>query len=252
MKAYLKQIRIVSFLLLEIILYIAFIFIDIVLTENNYLSVGIKFIGILICFLFVLSLGCFPLKNRTYLLGNKTDGYIMGVALAFTVLSDYFILVRNIYIPGVITFIIVQMLYLVRLSLWERGNNENKSTTKIPFFVLPNIALWMGVLLLLCVLSIQLELLFILAAFYFISIIRNTRKAIGLAISEQSSASVLFAIGMVLFLLCDINVGIFNASDFIPLSFPIYERLYEFSVVGMWLFYLPSQVLIALSCDRQK
>jgi len=58
----------------------------------------------------------------------------------------------------------------------------------------------------------------------------------------------LFAWGMVLFLLCDINVGIFNLSGFINVG-PVYEVLYGISSISMWLFYAPSQVLIVLSGD---
>jgi hypothetical protein len=52
---------------------------------------------------------------------------------------------------------------------------------------------------------------------------------------------------MVLFLLCDINVGIFNLSGFIALPERIYQMMYSVSSILMWTFYAPSQVLIALS-----
>jgi len=46
-------------------------------------------------------------------------------------------------------------------------------------------------------------------------------------------------IGMVLFLLCDINVALYNILN---------EGLfYNISSISMWLFYLPSQVLLSLS-----
>jgi hypothetical protein len=177
----------------------------------------------------------------------------MATALAFTVLSDYFILVRNIYIPGLITFIAVQMLYLMRLSLWERTDNkENISIKKLLFLIFPNIILCVLILLLLHMSSIHIEPVLVFSAFYFISIIRNTIKAVGYAIKKRHKAAVIFAVGMVLFLLCDINVGIFNLSNFIMVSNLIFNKLYEFSVIGMWLFYLPSQVLITLSSENKK
>jgi hypothetical protein len=57
-----------------------------------------------------------------------------------------------------------------------------------------------------------------------------------------------FTAGMVLFLLCDINVGLFNLSDFLTVT-STYEIIYELSAVLMWTFYAPSQVLLALSGD---
>jgi hypothetical protein len=56
---------------------------------------------------------------------------------------------------------------------------------------------------------------------------------------------------MVLFLLCDINVGLFNLSDFITPS-PAYNIIYSISSILMWTFYAPSQVLIALSVENEK
>ena len=49
-----------------------------------------------------------------------------------------------------------------------------------------------------------------------------------------------FALGLTLFVGCDVCVGLFNVLP--PGSAPYFAVS-----VGMWLFYLPSQVLIALS-----
>ena len=51
----------------------------------------------------------------------------------------------------------------------------------------------------------------------------------------------LFSLGLTLFLCCDICVGVFNSPGIAP------GWLEHFSGIGMWLFYLPGQVLIALS-----
>ena len=50
----------------------------------------------------------------------------------------------------------------------------------------------------------------------------------------------LFAVGLTLFVGCDVCVGLFNA---LPPGSPPYSA----ASVGMWFFYLPSQVLITLS-----
>jgi len=49
----------------------------------------------------------------------------------------------------------------------------------------------------------------------------------------------IFAAGLTLFVCCDLCVGMFNLGI-----------LRAFSSVGMWLFYLPSQVLIVLSAKE--
>ena len=58
---------------------------------------------------------------------------------------------------------------------------------------------------------------------------------------------IVFLIGLILFLLCDINVLLFNLSSYINVSSQMYAVLQIASTVLMWAFYLPSQVLIVLS-----
>ena len=52
--------------------------------------------------------------------------------------------------------------------------------------------------------------------------------------------------GLILFLLCDINVGLFNLGYYFNLSYEITSFLENISTNLMWFFYLPSQVLITL------
>ena len=51
----------------------------------------------------------------------------------------------------------------------------------------------------------------------------------------------MFAIGLLLFTCCDICVGAWNLG-----------LLPGFTRIGMWLFYLPSQVLIVLSQEERE
>ena len=51
----------------------------------------------------------------------------------------------------------------------------------------------------------------------------------------------LFVLGLVLFFCCDLCVGVHNAPGLFPAGLTAFAR------VGMWLFYLPAQVLITLS-----
>ena len=52
--------------------------------------------------------------------------------------------------------------------------------------------------------------------------------------------------GLILFLLCDINVGLFNLGYYFNLSYEITSILESISTNLMWFFYLPSQVEITL------
>jgi len=52
--------------------------------------------------------------------------------------------------------------------------------------------------------------------------------------------------GLWLFLLCDVCVGVHNQPELFP------EWLAAFAQVGMWLFYLPGQVLLVLSGRKKE
>jgi hypothetical protein len=93
----------------------------------------------------------------------------------------------------------------------------------------------------------DVNILLIITIFYFISIVINVIVAIRAAVCIKERYIVIFAIGMVLFLLCDINVGIFNLADFLVIDSNLFKSIYGFSSIGMWLFYLPAQVLLAIS-----
>ena len=54
-----------------------------------------------------------------------------------------------------------------------------------------------------------------------------------------------FSLGLCLFIGCDLCVGLHDLSLF--LSGTGTGPLFSFARVGMWLFYLPSQVLLTLS-----
>ena len=52
--------------------------------------------------------------------------------------------------------------------------------------------------------------------------------------------------GLWLFLLCDVCVGVHNQPELFP------GWLAAFAQVGMWLFYLPGQVLLVLSGRKKE
>ena len=78
----------------------------------------------------------------------------------------------------------------------------------------------------------------LLAAVYFTNFLLNTCQAVPLH-------SPLFSVGLWLFLLCDVCVGIRNQPELFP------GWLAAFAQVGMWLFYLPGQVLLVLSGRKE-
>ena len=89
------------------------------------------------------------------------------------------------------------------------------------------------------VMTLSLLPLNVLAAVYFANFLVNACQALSLSMP-------LFAWGLWLFLLCDVCVGVHNQPELFP------EWLAAFAQVGMWLFYLPGQVLLVLSGRKKE
>lgn len=203
---------VISFLALEGALYAAFLALD--LGGQGGATIALKYAGVLLCL--ALSLWC-ALEG-----GDR----LVLPALALTALADLFLLVLGRwYGLGVLVFLGAQSVYLVRLRL-ASGRGWLWLRTAVP--LLAALALYrLG-------LASPLNLL---AGLYFSQLLVNTI----LAWTLPGRRWRLFALGLSLFVGCDVCVGAFNSPGLIPAA------LYSFSRVGMWLFYLPSQVLIALS-----
>jgi len=235
------------FVLLQVILYCSFLILDFT-AGSIELSNIIKFsiVGICLCYALFFS-------------GSVWQGqlFCLQLALLFTVISDLCILLLDYYLLGMISFCIVQQLYSRRLDLLNRKNKDIRAEQDGIRGLSIRLGLQLIVTIMTCLIlqrfGIRIESLLVVTTFYFISIITNVFRAVKLAaLQPKDKGNVLFAIGISLFLLCDINVGFFNASDYIPLSGDLFEHLYSFSTILMWMFYAPSQVLIALSAKIRK
>lgn len=201
-----------AFLAAEGALYAAFLALD--LTGRGGISVPVKYAGILLC------LG-FALLARVKWSG---DG-LVPIALALTAGADWFLLVRNDhYAAGVALFLCVQTAYYLRLRRMGAGSGRLLRSA---------LALGAGVGLYALELASPVNLL---AGLYFSQLLSNAV----LAWAVKGRPGRLFAVGLTLFVGCDVCVGLFNA---LPAAAPLYPAV----SVGMWFFYLPSQVLTALS-----
>ena len=201
-----------SFLSVEGALYAMFLVLDLVGQGSR--AVPLKYGGVLLCLAFSL-------------LGTDR---LVPLALALTAGADWFLLVRNDhYALGIALFLCVQAVYALRLCAGGAGS---------AFVLRAALALGAGLGAWAAGLTALVELL---AALYFSQLLSNALLAWTLR-GERRRA---FALGLTLFVGCDVCVGLFNARIG-------GLALYYFAAVGMWLFYLPSQVLIALSTLPEK
>lgn len=212
-----KARTVTAFLIAETVLYAAFLLQDLTgITAGNSL---LKYGSILLCLAF------------SVLCAGRGGDRLVFPALLLTALADLFLLVlgRHLWL-GVLIFLGAQTVYLIRLR-YALGKGWRLLRTVLPFLI-GTVMYAVG----------QATPLNLLAGLYFSQLLVNTV----LAWQIPGRRWRLFAVGLTLFVGCDLCVAIFNA----PTLFP--APLHAFARVGMWLFYLPSQVLISLSALPKK
>ena len=208
-----------GFLAGSCILYTAFLTLSLSVRGGTSILVKpVKYSGILLCLLFALFCAL------------RGGDRLVPSALALTAGADWFLLVRNDnYAVGIALFLCVQTVYYLRL----RGHGAPDA-----YSLRAGLALGAGGGLYALELASPLNLL---AGLYFSQLVSNTV----LAWTQSGRRWRIFAIGLTLFVGCDICVGLFNV---LRAGHPLYPAVN----LGMWFFYLPSQVLIALSAIPEK
>lgn len=188
--------------------YLSFLLLDWTDAHPVRVSDTIKFISICLCFVLALSTGSKRTNKRTY---NLTL-----LALIFTVTADFFLLFTDHFSLGIAVFCIAHLAYITRFKaeIWKQCSG---------FYLLS--------MLLVIAVELPWPRFYSVAAVY---------ACLIFIVSWTSRKNRLAFIGMLFFLACDVNVMLYNV-------LPRQNPLYEISMFAMWLFYLPAQVLLALS-----
>lgn len=194
-----------------------------ILTAGGALLTATSYAAVVLCFLYAVS----RWKNK----------FILG-GLAFTVCADYFLVVCSPIqqLWGMVFFLGAQSLYAAMLHT-SRPN-------KIHLYV--RIALIaVAEAITAVILKDKTDALALISICYYVNLIFNIILAF-----LQFRSYPLFAIGLVFFLLCDTVIGLQVMSGaYLPLSDTLRNIIFApFNLA--WLFYLPSQVLIALSSRK--
>lgn len=219
--------RIIRVLLLLIsILYMWFMYIDICVIQSCISSDKLKFLSMIL--IFIISL----LAKKDAL--NHKDLHLLQIGLFITVIADLFLLVlNNHYILGISLFSIVQIIYIIRYKCGD-----------IKFIIRKFIVIFISLLIIYFMINklvIKFDFIWIMGVFYAYCLTSSVVEAFKVYRYKRypKPNRYMILIGMILFLLCDINVAIYNIFN--------EGLLYSISSVSMWLFYLPSQVLLSLS-----
>lgn len=209
-----------AFIGIETLLYIIFLMLDFMKEPSAH----IKYLSICLC----LAVSLYILKVK--------HSYMCFVAMALTLIADTFLLLLDdYYIVGVSAFCVVQTIYAKRLM----SHSGMKS-------VIPRIALFLTAIVVLRLLD-SLDYLTALSAWSFTQLMANVIH--GFLIKKQFAGGNIFAAGLLLFWACDACVGLNNLINYIP-EFT-YAGIIAIASFCMWLFYLPSQVLIVLSFFKE-
>ena len=218
-----------------LITFIGFVCIELVLlclilfASSSAVNI-LEFSSIVVAFAFSLVFIC-----------DNTKVILTQIALFFTVLADLFLEIVNpmIQVAAMVAFSIVQLLHFSRLFL-------ELSTKK---WKLINLFIRLGLIIVIeittfIILKEKMNFLSAISMFYITNLLLN----IVLSFFEFKK-SPLFAFGLLLFLGCDIFVGLQMANG-VFINIPADSILYKIIFVPFniaWLCYLPSQVLISTS-----
>jgi hypothetical protein len=210
------------------LLYVAFTLCDF-FDGKVLLSSSLKYCSIVGCFLYCLSRAGFS--------------SLVTKGLFFTIIADIFLLFTEYYFLGVLSFCVVQLIYYYRIKQWNPNITYQHLILRIVIVL---------VVILLLASQIPFDWVLGITVFYFTNFIANLILLFkSYHLMSRNIEFRRFFLGMGLFFLCDICVGISNLSSYITLNGAWMHNLLFFASFGMWGFYLPGQVLIA-SSSREK
>ena len=183
---------------------------------------------VLACLFFVL----FAEKSLSFL--------FTMIALVCTVGADYFLVYSEEIqqLPAMLFFSVTQIAYFLRLYF------EDKNKTRRLVHLICRAALSaVAVIATFAVLGSGADAVAVVSMFYYANLILNIVSAF---IAFKRSWA--FAIGLLLFVLCDTVIGLSLINTYLPIpegSF-IYKLIYPGFDLS-WAFYLPSQALLSVS-----
>lgn len=218
------------FLGIQLVLYILFMAIDLWMPQYSSLSGILKYCGICLCLLKALTTA--RPDNRASASFHREKAQLTA-ALLFMAVSDLLLLFTVCFTEGMITFTAAQLIYMFYI------HQENGRF--LPLMLRRAVPAGAAVLILWISAPPESRPLVLPAAVYAVCIVYNFLEAAYCFLHNPADCrSRLLAAGFFLFLLCDVNVALFNVLPADSFLFPI-------ASAAMWLFYLPSQVCLTLS-----
>jgi len=184
-------------------------------------------------FKFVFVVICFIIAASSYVFcKEKKDWALLTMGLMFTVAADYFLVLHDNHLPGVAVFCFAHVCYILRaLNMTESKKAGHIGLIILPFLIALIFFAFIG------------QALFALAGIYAGLFIINI--AVNIRFCKFNRGLIL--LGLILFALCDVNVLLFN----LPRQLGTFE-IFPWAFYFIWMFYLPSQILLPVSAVAYK
>ena len=172
---------------------------------------------------------------------SKTKDYLLiQLGLVFTVIADVFLVLCDpiIQLPAMLSFSVTQICYFLKLYFETKSKTE-----KYVHISLRAVATIAVIIAAIAVLKEKTDALSIVSMFYYANLIVN---AVFAFVHFRKSPA--FAIGLLLFILCDTAVGFKEMANGY-LSGGIIDVVNNVLAGAnwAWIFYVPSQALISFS-----
>lgn len=217
-----------------IFIYITYIFLDFINPGGMDFSSEVKFISIVLCFIFTLLIG----KNGY----DEIDTGLLQFALFLTVIADFSFLILRNNIIGISIFCIVQSLYIVRHSRYKKSDKLMINLLSMIFITISLITISLYSL---AEYKPEIRISIVYAGLLLTSVLVSFGTVERGLYSKLTGKIIIFA--MILFLLCEISVAVSYMNFKTPIFALKAENIRNISQFLVWVFYLPSQVLLAVS-----
>ena len=172
-----------------------------------------------------------------FTLGGKRKSHFIRLGILLTLVADYYlVLCTDKYLEGVVSFVFVQMAYFAYTVLAEDRTSYRYANlfTRLCLSGLLVVVAY-------AVLGEDTDTLSVVSVIYYANLVVNMLFAFLLGRGGR-----LFAIGLALFAMCDLTVGMENLTS-LYLDSDVFSFFYGDYINLPWIFYQPSQVLIGLS-----
>ena len=183
----------------------------------------VKFLFIVFCFVFALCTYKFAYCKRDW-------AWLVG-GLGFTVGADFFLVLHNQHLFGVAVFCFAHACYIIH------GMKIRRTNTTLFFCILSAVVFLFVMNNFLFGLAAVYACLFAVNIFVHVVKLKKSRK-------HRLNHKLMLA-GLLLFLLCDMNVLLFNLPLHTGIYFP--PQVMRIIFISIWVFYLPAISVISAS-----